>query len=233
MAEIYKLRSQPLIPSVYDKRNKGREYVLRITLDDVKPLVSRKISVPSNIRLYHLAPIILRVMGWVGYHMEQFVYNKTTYYEPKEEVEESKAIEQELDSKVTTIDWATVTIGDVLKKKGDSIKYVYDMGDYWEHNVKLMEIHNYPLHADRTVYILEGKNACPPDDVGGTDGFQHMLDVLTHPTRDLDEWKTFKDWLPRNYDPKVFNIHDAELRLWDYLRAISTFRQMLGENGEE
>lgn len=233
MAEIYKLRSEPLIPSVYDKRNKGREYVLRITLDDVKPVISRKISVPSNIRLYHLAPIILRVMGWVGYHLEQFVYNKTTYYEPKEEVEQSKAIEQELDSKVTTIDWATVTIGDVLKKNGDSIKYVYDMGDYWEHNVKLMEIHNYPLHADRTVYILEGKNACPPDDVGGTDGFQHMLDVLTHPTRDLDEWKTFKDWLPRNYDPKVFNIHDAELRLWDYLRAISTFRQMLEENGEE
>lgn len=232
MAEIYKLRSELLIPSVYDKRNKGREYVLRITLDDVKPVISRKISVPSNIRLYHLAPIILRVMGWVGYHMEMFVYNKTTFYEPKEEVEEMKAM-NDSENKITSIDWAMVTIGDVLKKKGDSIKYIYDMGDYWEHNVKLMEIHNYTPNVDRSPYILEGKNACPPDDVGGTDGFQHMLDVLAHPTRDLDEWKTFKDWLPRDYDPKVFNIHDAELRLWDYLRAISTFQQMLGENGEE
>ena len=95
-----------------------------------------------------------------------------------------------------------------------------------------MEIHCYLLHADRTAYILEGKNACSPDDVGGSDGFQHMLDVSASPTRNLGEWKSYKDWMPRDYDSKVF-YHNAELRVWDYLRAISTFRQMLGENGEE
>lgn len=232
MAEIYKLRREPLFPSVYDNKTKGREYILRITLDDVKPVVSRKISVPSNIRLYHLAPLLLRIMGWAGYHMEMFVYKKTTFYEPKEEVEEMKAM-NDAENKITSIDWAAVTIGEVLKKKGDSIKYVYDMGDYWEHTVKLMEIHNYPPNVDRSLYILEGKNACPPDDMGGTDGFLHLLDVLKNPAQNLDDWKMFKSWLPRGYDPKVFNIHDAELRVWDYLRSISTFQRMLGENGEE
>lgn len=232
MAKIYNMSGEPLIPSIYDKKNKGREYVLRITLEDVKPVIYRKISVPSNIRLYHLAPIILRTMGWGGYHLEQFVQNRTTFYEPKEEVEKMNA-ENEPSSKLISIDWATVTLGDVLKKKGDSIKYIYDLGDYWEHNIKLMEIHNYPPNADREPYILEGKNACPPDDVGGTGGFQHMLDVMSNPGLNLEEWKMFKDWLPRGYDPKYFSIHDAELRVNDYLRAVRTFQQMVGEYDED
>lgn len=229
MAKIYNMSGEPLIPSIYDKKNKGREYVLRITLEHIKPAIYRKVSVPSNIRLCHLAPIILRYMGWVGYHLEQFVKDKTTFYESKEEIEREP---DDPDKNWTNIDWATVTIGDVLKKKGDSIKYVYDLGDYWEHNVKLMEIHNYPPNVEREPYLLEGKNACPPDDVGGTGGYERMQEVMEHPGQNLEEWKMFKDWLPRGYDPKNFNLHDSELRVIDYLRAVRTFQQMIGEYDE-
>lgn len=69
-----------------------------------------------DIRLCHLAPIILRYMGWVGYHLEQFVKDRNTFYESKEEIENEL---DDPDKNWTNIDWATVTIGDVLKKKGD------------------------------------------------------------------------------------------------------------------
>lgn len=104
MAKIYNMSGGPLIPSIYDKKNKGREYVLKITFEHI----------------------------------------------------------DDPDKSWTNIDWTMVTIGDVLKKKGDSIKCIYDLGDYWEHDVKLMEIHNYPPKAEREPYLLDEKMLVRP-----------------------------------------------------------------------
>lgn len=228
MAKIVNLDNNPLIPSIFDTKHKGREYILRITLEDTKPLIYRKLSVPSNIRLCHLAAVILRSMGWVGYHLDEFVQDKTTFYESKEEIEQRG--DDDFGPNIKCIDWATVTLSDVLKKKGDTITYIYDLGDHWEHKVKLMEIHRYPQDSDPDPYIIEGKHACPPDDVGGTSGFERMKEVMANPGSNFEEYMMFKDWLPKGYDMEAFNQHDAQIRIYDYMRAVLTFQHLLEKN---
>ena len=44
-------------------------YQLKVTLDDSKPPIWRRILVPENITLYQLHEIIQRAMGWQNYHL--------------------------------------------------------------------------------------------------------------------------------------------------------------------
>ena len=59
-----------------------RKYTIRITLKGITPAIWRKVEVPSNISLRHLSELIMAVMGWSGYHMNQFRKGLDTYYEP-------------------------------------------------------------------------------------------------------------------------------------------------------
>jgi hypothetical protein len=215
------------IPLIYDRRKSSREFILKVSLLDAPLPIYRRLSVPSNIRLCHLAPVILRAMGWVGYHQEEFEKGKTTYAR-KESVEYYES-EMSDDLGEQFIDWSTVTLGDVIKDVGDTITYVYDLGDDFRHEVKLMEVNNYNPKSDPDVYLLGGENACPPDDVGGVDGYRRMLDLLQHPDDDYEEAASYAQWLPEGFDENLFSIRDAKLRIDDYLRGVRTVQQMMGD----
>lgn len=215
------------IPLIYDKRKHAREFVLKVTLLESPIEVNRRISVPSNIRLCHLGPVILRVMGWVGYHQEEFECGHTTYA-TKESVDYYEGWKTEDDDECY-VDWAEVTLGDVLKKKGDTMTYVYDLGDDWRHEVRLVETHRYPAGSCPDSYVISGKNACPPDDAGGVYRYKELLDILANPEEDEEEYKSYKEWLPTGFDEHLFSVRDAELRMGDYLRAVRTAQQMMGD----
>lgn len=213
------------IPLIYDPRKPPREFILKVTLMDAPLNIYRRLGVPSDIRLCHLAHIILRAMGWVGYHQEESEQGKTTYAR-KEAVE---YYENEWGDELGEqyIDWSTVTLGDVIKKRGDTITYVYDLGDDWRHEIKLMEVHRYSPKSDPDVDLLGGENACPPDDVGGADGYRRILDLLQHPDDDYEEATSYAQWLPEGFDKNLFSIRDATLRIDDYLRGVRTVQQMM------
>jgi Plasmid pRiA4b ORF-3-like protein len=52
---------------------------LEVTLEDVEPLVWRRIEVPSLITLAGLHAVIQRAMGWQGYHLHRFEIGDTVY----------------------------------------------------------------------------------------------------------------------------------------------------------
>jgi hypothetical protein len=58
---------------------------------------------------------------------------------------------------------------------------------------------------------LEGANACPPEDVGGTGGYEELLEVLADPAR--EEHRHYVSWVGRNFDPKRFDLAQVNAAL--------------------
>ena len=216
-----------ILPSIYDETKPRKKYVLRLELDcSTEFKIWRGIICPSNIRLSYLSEFLVRTMGWVGYHEHQFTdkdgveYVSTNFMENFDEYGPHEGEYR---------DFSEWTLGDVLQKKGDHMTWTYDLGDSFTHTLTLREVHRYMrrngVAPDPEYCITGGGNSCPPDDVGGIYGYEHMLEVLKNP--DDEEYQEYKDWLPDGFDPKRFNIHDARLRVWDFERSVETIRMRM------
>ena len=219
-----------ILPSIYDETKPRKKYVLRLELDcSTEFKIWRGIICPSNIRLSYLSEFLVRTMGWIGYHEHQFTDKDGAEYlstSAKEACDEDFA-----PGEIEYYDFNDWTLGDLLKKQGDQMTWTYDLGDNFTHTLTLREVHRYMrrngVAPDPEYCITGGENSCPPDDVGGIYGYEHMLEVLQNP--DDEEYQEYKDWLPEGFDPKRFNIHDARLRVWDFQRTVETVRMRMDD----
>ena len=219
-----------ILPSIYDETKPRKKYVLRLELDNSTVFkIWRGIICPSNIRLSYLSEFLVRTMGFVGYHEHMFTGSDGVEYV-------STSLKEDWDvygpHEGEYRDFNEWTLGDVLQKKGDSAKWTYDLGDNFTHTLTLREVHRYMRRKgvvfDPEYCIIGGENSCPPDDVGGIYGYEHMLEVLKNPgDEDEEEYQEYRDWLPEGFDPKRFNIHDARLRVWDFQRTVETVRMRM------
>ena len=48
---------------------------------------------------------------------------------------------------------------------------------------------------------------CPPEDVGGTPGYKHFLEIIRNPTH--PEHKEFLDWISSEFDPEEFDVDEV------------------------
>jgi hypothetical protein len=60
-------------------------YQIKVTLNDSKPPIWRRILVPDSISLHQLHTILQIVMGWTNSHLHQFIIDGESYGEPEEE----------------------------------------------------------------------------------------------------------------------------------------------------
>ena len=77
----------------------------------------------------------------------------------------------------------------LVKKNGRTFEYWYDFG---------------------------GENACPPEDVGGSPGYQQFLAAVTDPEDILHE--EYKSWYGGVFDPGAFNLDEVNNTLLAYRR---------------
>ena len=60
----------------------------------------------------------------------------------------------------------------------DRFAYLYDMGDYWEHEVRVEQF--LEPHAKKTYPVCTGgSGACPPKDCGGPPGYREWQEEAT------------------------------------------------------
>lgn len=123
------------LPSMCDNSKEPVAYVLYISIDQCPVKVFRRLRVPSNLRLEYLAELILVAMGWYGYHLHQFSKNGVLYVSP-----ESFEEDWDFSFRMERVNAMDYTVGDVLRSKGDTIKFEYDFGDSWMHNVRVSSI---------------------------------------------------------------------------------------------
>ena len=99
-------------------------------------------------------------------------------------------------------------------------------GNDWKHRVTLTEIApcNEEDAKDDAVaaYLVSGENACPPEDVGGVQGYAGALQSFNDP--EDGEYEHIRQWMGEDFDPCFFDIRGARRRVDDFQRIIGEAR---------
>ncbi|MCC7537454.1 MAG: plasmid pRiA4b ORF-3 family protein [Deltaproteobacteria bacterium] len=137
---------------------------LRVSLRGIRPLIWRRLTVPSEFSLDELHTVLQLAFGWTNSHLFAFTIEGRRYELSEDE------IEQEALSPESPL--VRTKLRDVLHT-GVAASYEYDFGDSWvldlvvEDEVTGTKAKSYPV-------CLDGERAGPPEDCGGTSGYQRL-----------------------------------------------------------
>jgi hypothetical protein len=191
-------RSLPTARALPAKRTKSDQpapiYQLKVGLRGATPPIWRRLEVPADISLARLHRIIQVAFAWDGSHLHVF---HTPYGE-------FGIADAELGHRAE----APVTLEQVAPTARSAIRYTYDFGDDWEHDVVVEKV----LNRDSTLSYPRctgGRRAAPPEDCGGIWGYADLAQTLTDPTHpghdDMLEWLGLSD--AADFNPAKFDAH--------------------------
>jgi hypothetical protein len=98
----------------------------------------------------------------------------------------------------------------ILARKGAHFTYTYDFGDDWVHDLVVEEVAP-PEAGVSYPCVLDGARACPPEDVGGTPGYENFLHAIRD--RKHPEHEDMMEWIGGRFDPEKFDVAKANRRL--------------------
>ena len=186
-----------------------RLYLLRISLFDIEPEIWRRFVVPGSITLDRLHDIIQIVMGWKDRHLHQFTIGNKRY------TETAQISQGEIDS-------GKFRLVDLIKRKGSSFDYLYDYGDNWDHIIYLEDSRYCNPELEINIQCLNGKRACPPDDIGGIPGYYDFCAAMNDPTHEdhegCKEWFSGFSWNDDDFDSEKFDLEKVNFELMKYVR---------------
>jgi len=185
-------------------------HILKVTLAHIRPPISRTIRVPSDFTLADLHDALQLAFGWQDSHLHEFRIGDERYGRPDPELE------------MECIDEATVTLDDVLPRRGARGEYIYDFGDYWTHKVTVekREAEAPARGSSRSLRkpmstaplaCLEAKRACPPEDCGGPYGYQELLEALADPEH--EQHGELTEWIGGAFDAEHVSLAEINRRL--------------------
>jgi len=176
---------------------------IKVTLLRTKPPIWRRFDIDSAATLGELHDAIQASMGWYNSHLHQFTAGGVDYSDPLMELDD-------------VLDEHTVRLADVAPAKGSKLRYQYDFGDDWLHEITVEAVRE-PDPATRYPVCIAGKLAGPPEDCGGVWGYDALLDTLADPeSPDHDE---LMEWIGGAWDAEAFDIAAANHRIgqWSIL----------------
>ena len=174
-------------------------YQIKVTLRSIRPPIWRRVLLLDNTPLDELHTIIQSVMGWHGGHLHQFVADDVVFEMRGQDDHFDFGLGMFQESRPET----GVPLSSVLSTVGSKMRYEYDFGDGWEHDVLLEKVLPIEDGAQYPVCI-KGKRACPPEDCGGPWGYRQLLETLADPN-DSDH-EDMLDWLGGPVDPEEFDL---------------------------
>ena len=167
-----------------------RVHQLKITLRGVKPPIWRRVVVDGGETLDHLHAVIQAAFGWWDAHLHDFDIGGVRYGIPDD------------DDGTPVKDERRVSIDQAIGNSGHKIRYLYDFGDNWEHDIVVEKT----MSAGEVTTVPDcvgGRRACPPEDCGGPWGYRELLDILADPTHPEHEERL--EWAGGNIDPAAFD----------------------------
>jgi hypothetical protein len=175
---------------------------LKITLDDVKPTILRRVEVPLDIRLDRLHATIQAAMGWTDSHLYEIRAGDVGWSTPIPDV----------DGAGDFLDARKARLGDVLEDVGTkTLRYVYDFGDGWEHTVKIERLLD-PEPGALYPRLIEATGRCPPEDVGGPWGYADFLEAMNDPKH--ERHAEFAEWIDEDeFDPTAVDADQLTERV--------------------
>lgn len=172
-------------------------YGLKLTLRGVRPLIWRRLLVGDTVTLGKLHAIVQAAMGWEDEHLHQFEIGGDRYGEAT--VEGYRRVRDE----------HKVHLGELITAPLAKFTYTYDFSVNWEFDLLVEEIA--PPQAGQLLPLcVKGKRAAPPEQIGGTWGYQALLEAKANPRH--PERERFAK-LVADYDPEAFDIEAINARL--------------------
>jgi hypothetical protein len=167
-----------------------------VGLRGATPPIWRRLEVPADISLDLLHRVIQIAFDWDDSHLHVF---QTPYGQ-------FGIADAELGHRAE----APVTLEQVAPTVRSTIRYTYDFGDDWEHDILVEKVldrnntHSYPR-------CTGGRRAAPPEDCGGVWGYANLTHSLTDPTHpdhdDMIEWlgltHAAADFDPAHFDAQT------------------------------
>jgi hypothetical protein len=175
-------------------------YQLKVALNETKPAIWRRLQVPGNASLGWLHAVLQVAMGWTNSHLHQFRVGELLYSDLRHNF-----TEYEGDPEI--FDEHTATLQQVAPHQKDVLVYEYDFGDSWHHQLTVEKILPPDSALSNLAMCLGGARACPPEDCGGTWGYDNLLKILRDPTHEEHSFR--KAWLNRPFDPQAFKLENA------------------------
>lgn len=173
-------------------------YQLKIKINIEGFDIWREVLVPSTYSFRHLHNIIQTVFDWQNYHLHSF--------EAKKEGLKNKIIV--MDDNPETLEWIDFDQYDILQErflamedifpKYSEVTYEYDFGDSWEHTITLEKI--IKSNTFKATF-LEGSGERPPEDVGGSWGYQEYKRIMADETD--PEYESMKTWAESQKERKL------------------------------
>ena len=187
-----------------------RLLTIKVTLQHTKPPVWRRLVVPGDLTLDGFHDVVQTAMGWTDSHLHRFFAGTSPddgYFVTEYDVEEGDDGTPEVEAR----------LDQVLREPGDRIRYEYDFGDGWDHELCLEEVDD--LEEGARPRCTGGRLACPPEDVGGVGGYADVAAWVRNGRRADDVPPPFEsyehadNWLPLDWHPDSFDVEDTDLRL--------------------
>lgn len=171
--------------------------VMKVVLDDVEPVIWRRVSVPMHFTLAQLHDVFQVAMGWRNLHLHAFIVDGVSYTSLDDDLDEDD------------VDEGDVRLDAVLHA-GQRFTYHYDFGDDWLHVVEV-EFAVSDATLSRHATCLDGQRACPPEDCGGPSGYEEFLTILKDPGD--PEHREIIARLSATFDAAAFNRELVNTRL--------------------
>ena len=107
-------------PGKITKAKNPKLIQMKISLDDIKPVISRKFLVDDSITVHKLHGIIQTVMGWENYHLYSFDIGGERYSLPDPDFDDDGINNSK-----------KIKLSDLALTPKQKIEYTYDFGDDW------------------------------------------------------------------------------------------------------
>ncbi len=194
--------SSPTAAGPSPRHARSATYVVRVSLDDSEPEIWRRLELDSSLDLRSVHRILQAAMGWLDSHLHEFTAPRSTVrLLADSEVDEGEDGTPERD----------VRLDDVLAEVGDSLGYLYDFGDAWDHTLILEDIR--PVEPSGPVTVVAGDRAGPLEDSGGAGTWNAYVRWLVDGDADdlEDEWLLdLAERVPVGFDASHFDVADAQ-----------------------
>jgi hypothetical protein len=162
---------------------------LRVELEDIEPLIWRRVAVRTSMNLKAVHSVIQVAMGWLDCHLWKFAAGDSKY---------GMLIPDDPDWNERIKDAATTKLSALLTTGVREVGYVYDMGDNWQHRIiveKLKAAEPGALYPQ----FLGGERRCPPEDCGGIPGYYEFLGNIA--SKECKQRQAALNWYGGPYDP--------------------------------
>ncbi|MGO9486869.1 MAG: plasmid pRiA4b ORF-3 family protein [Rhodomicrobium sp.] len=181
---------------------------IKISLDNVKPTVMRRIEVPVSVKLDTLHEMIQAIMPWDNYHSYEFRVRESRWGIPMPEYGYFG---------FPVADARKATLAQALSEPNlKALRYTYDFGDDWRHTIKIERRFSAELWEEFP-RLIAAKGRCPPEDIGGPWGYAECLEAISDPHH--PRHTELVGWLGRR-DPNEIDIAAIEVALSRFVKRL-------------